>query len=242
MVDRTCQSAVESNGQGGRTGGGRRCRIGRRQPRNPSRRAFTTFGDCLRFLRRRARLTQRELAIAVGYSPEHISRSGEQRPSPGPGHRPGPLRTGPAPDQRTAPARIPAAAQSRAAGARRERGTLAARGSPATDDDTAGRSERGARTDSCPAGPPRLPTAVPDRARRHRQDSVWPSRRRPGSSSPTVSSGCRWSRSPDARADPGRAARSARAVAASGRDQLRGRPRVAGDLGQRRAPRPRPRP
>ena len=46
---------------------------------NPS---FATFGDCLRYFRRRARLTQRELAIAVGYSPEHISRleSNARRP------------------------------------------------------------------------------------------------------------------------------------------------------------------
>lgn len=46
--------------------------------------SFTSFGDCLRFLRRRARLTQRELAIAVGYSPEHVSRleSNTRRPDP----------------------------------------------------------------------------------------------------------------------------------------------------------------
>src|ERR1044071_7719535 len=35
---------------------------------------FTTFGDLLRFLRRRAGLTQTELAIAVGYSHAQISR------------------------------------------------------------------------------------------------------------------------------------------------------------------------
>ena len=35
---------------------------------------FTTFGDLLRFLRRRAGLTQRELSIAVGYSDAQISR------------------------------------------------------------------------------------------------------------------------------------------------------------------------
>lgn len=35
---------------------------------------FATFGDLLKFLRRRARLTQRELSIAVGYSEAHISR------------------------------------------------------------------------------------------------------------------------------------------------------------------------
>lgn len=33
-----------------------------------------TFGDCLKHLRRRARLTQRELSIAVGYSEAQISR------------------------------------------------------------------------------------------------------------------------------------------------------------------------
>ena len=36
--------------------------------------SFTTFGDLLRHLRRRARLTQRELGIAVGYSETHITR------------------------------------------------------------------------------------------------------------------------------------------------------------------------
>jgi WD40 repeat protein len=35
---------------------------------------FTTFGDLLKFLRRRASLTQRELSIAVGYSDAQISR------------------------------------------------------------------------------------------------------------------------------------------------------------------------
>ena len=35
---------------------------------------FTTFGELLRFLRRKADLTQRELAIAVGYSESQISR------------------------------------------------------------------------------------------------------------------------------------------------------------------------
>jgi transcriptional regulator with XRE-family HTH domain len=36
--------------------------------------AFATFGDMLKYLRRRARLTQRELAIAVDYSESQISR------------------------------------------------------------------------------------------------------------------------------------------------------------------------
>jgi DNA-binding XRE family transcriptional regulator len=35
---------------------------------------FTTFGDMLKYLRRRAGLTQRELSIAVGYSDAQISR------------------------------------------------------------------------------------------------------------------------------------------------------------------------
>src|SRR5262249_3798105 len=34
---------------------------------------FTTFGDCLKYLRRRAQLTQGELARACGYSTPHIS-------------------------------------------------------------------------------------------------------------------------------------------------------------------------
>jgi non-specific serine/threonine protein kinase len=36
--------------------------------------AFSTFGDLLKYLRRRVQLTQRELAIAVGYTEGHISR------------------------------------------------------------------------------------------------------------------------------------------------------------------------
>ena len=35
---------------------------------------FTTFGDLLRFLRRRMGITQTELAIGVGYSTAQISR------------------------------------------------------------------------------------------------------------------------------------------------------------------------
>jgi predicted ATPase len=42
---------------------------------------FTTFGDLLKFLRRRAGLTQRDLSIAVGYSESQISRLEQnQRP------------------------------------------------------------------------------------------------------------------------------------------------------------------
>src|ERR1700752_2982639 len=36
--------------------------------------AFQTFGDLLKFLRRRERLTQLELSIAVGYSEAQIGR------------------------------------------------------------------------------------------------------------------------------------------------------------------------
>ena len=43
--------------------------------------SFLTFGDLLKYLRRRARLTQRELCIAVGYSEAQISRLEQnQRP------------------------------------------------------------------------------------------------------------------------------------------------------------------
>src|SRR5215510_1629707 len=43
--------------------------------------SFLTFGDLLKYLRRRARLTQREVAIAVGYSEAQISRLEQnQRP------------------------------------------------------------------------------------------------------------------------------------------------------------------
>ena len=46
--------------------------------------SFTTFGDLLKFLRRRARLTQREVAIEVGYSEVYISRleSNQRAPNP----------------------------------------------------------------------------------------------------------------------------------------------------------------
>jgi transcriptional regulator with XRE-family HTH domain len=36
--------------------------------------SFATFGDMLKYLRRRARLTQRELALAVGYGREQITK------------------------------------------------------------------------------------------------------------------------------------------------------------------------
>ncbi len=42
-------------------------------PRQPLS-SFATLGELLKFLRRRARLSQRELSIAVGYSESHISR------------------------------------------------------------------------------------------------------------------------------------------------------------------------
>jgi LuxR family maltose regulon positive regulatory protein len=46
--------------------------------------AFTRFGELLRFLRHRARLTQRELSIAVGYNFAHLSRleHGARLPDP----------------------------------------------------------------------------------------------------------------------------------------------------------------
>src|SRR5262245_3890037 len=45
---------------------------------------LTAFGDLLKYLRRRARLTQREVAIEVGYSEVHISRleSNQRAPDP----------------------------------------------------------------------------------------------------------------------------------------------------------------
>jgi DNA-binding XRE family transcriptional regulator len=45
---------------------------------------FTDFGTLLRVLRHRARLTQRQLGIAVGYSEAQISRleQGRRRPDP----------------------------------------------------------------------------------------------------------------------------------------------------------------
>lgn len=36
--------------------------------------SLTTFGELLRYLRQRAQLTQRDLALAVGYSISQISR------------------------------------------------------------------------------------------------------------------------------------------------------------------------
>jgi non-specific serine/threonine protein kinase len=46
--------------------------------------SFTTFGELLKHLRRRARLTQRELGLAVGYSEAHITRleNGQRTPDP----------------------------------------------------------------------------------------------------------------------------------------------------------------
>ncbi|MBP7690166.1 MAG: helix-turn-helix transcriptional regulator, partial [Thermoflexales bacterium] len=45
---------------------------------------YTSFGALLRFLRRRAQLTQRDLGIAVGYSEGHINRfeHGKHWPDP----------------------------------------------------------------------------------------------------------------------------------------------------------------
>jgi non-specific serine/threonine protein kinase len=47
--------------------------------------SFTTFGELLRHLRRRARLTQRELGLAVGYSEAHITRLENSQRTPDPG-------------------------------------------------------------------------------------------------------------------------------------------------------------
>ena len=46
--------------------------------------SFSDFGTLLRVLRRRARLTQRELGLAVGYSEAQISRleQAKRRPDP----------------------------------------------------------------------------------------------------------------------------------------------------------------
>ena len=46
--------------------------------------AFATFGALLRYLRRRARLTQRDLGIAVGYSEGHINRFEKNKHLPDP--------------------------------------------------------------------------------------------------------------------------------------------------------------
>ena len=43
---------------------------------------FTNFGDLLRFLRRRAGITQLELSIAVGYSEAQISRLEQNKRPP----------------------------------------------------------------------------------------------------------------------------------------------------------------
>ena len=45
---------------------------------------FSSFGELLRYLRRRARLTQIELAIAVGYSTAQISRLEQNQRPPNP--------------------------------------------------------------------------------------------------------------------------------------------------------------
>lgn len=48
--------------------------MGTQAPQPASPETFTSFGALLRFLRVRARLSQRDLSIAVGYSEAHISR------------------------------------------------------------------------------------------------------------------------------------------------------------------------
>src|SRR5438128_540934 len=48
---------------------------------DPSPNSFATFGELLKYLRRRAGLKQRELGLAVGYSAAQITRlEGGQRP------------------------------------------------------------------------------------------------------------------------------------------------------------------
>jgi tetratricopeptide (TPR) repeat protein len=52
--------------------------------RGSSSPSFTSFGEMLRFLRRRSRLTQRDLGIAVGYSEGHINRFEKDKRLPDP--------------------------------------------------------------------------------------------------------------------------------------------------------------
>jgi WD40 repeat protein/transcriptional regulator with XRE-family HTH domain len=54
----------------------------REKPFSPA--SFETFGDLLKYLRRRERLTQLELSIAVGYSEAHVGRleKNQRRPDP----------------------------------------------------------------------------------------------------------------------------------------------------------------
>jgi tetratricopeptide (TPR) repeat protein/transcriptional regulator with XRE-family HTH domain len=52
------------------------------RPATTSPESFTTFGELLKFLRRRARLTQQELAIAVGYSTAQVCRFEQDRWQP----------------------------------------------------------------------------------------------------------------------------------------------------------------
>ncbi|MGE5251905.1 MAG: helix-turn-helix domain-containing protein, partial [Bacteroidota bacterium] len=50
------------------------------QPFAPA--SFKTFGDLLKYLRRRERLTQLELSVAVGYSESQISRLEQNQRQP----------------------------------------------------------------------------------------------------------------------------------------------------------------
>ena len=52
------------------------------QPIAPT--SYTTFGDLLKYLRQRARLIQREVAIEIGYREVYISRleSNQRAPDP----------------------------------------------------------------------------------------------------------------------------------------------------------------
>lgn len=51
---------------------------------DPNPETFPTFGGLLRYLRRRSRITQRELGIAVGYSEAHIARLESDQRTPDP--------------------------------------------------------------------------------------------------------------------------------------------------------------
>ena len=51
---------------------------------DPKPETFSTFGGLLRYLRRRSRITQRELGIAVGYSEAHIARLESDQRTPDP--------------------------------------------------------------------------------------------------------------------------------------------------------------
>jgi hypothetical protein len=107
--------------------------------------SFTSFGELLRFLRRRARLTQRELSIAVGYSEPQISYLESTRRLP---------------DAATVAAR-------NGAGSGRRTGAGAAPGGAAAAAHSPGRGECGPRLLNvlkCSANLPAQPTALVGRS------------------------------------------------------------------------------